>query len=249
MEIAVAGGTGIVGSEVVWIAQQRGHQVRVLSRRGGVDVRAGVGLAEALDGADAVVDVLSVVTTSARKSIDFFTATTTRLLEAEQHAGIAHHLALSIVGVDRAPDGYYAGKLAQEQAVEASGVPWTIQRVTQFHDFAGQMYQRAAVGTLHLAVRMRTQPVSVAEVAARLIDLVEAGPAGRARDLAGPREEDLSVMMRAWAAHTGRRGWMPAVALPGAFGRALRDGRVLPAADADLGNVTFHDWLRAQPRG
>ncbi|WP_217183626.1 SDR family oxidoreductase [Streptomyces sp. AC495_CC817] len=249
MEIAVAGGTGIAGSEVVRIAQQRGHRVRVLTRGNGVDVRSGAGLDDALAGVDAVVDVLSTSTQSARVSAEFFTGTTSHLLAAGHRVGVRHHLALSIVGVDRAPHGYYAGKLAQEQAVQAGQVPWTIQRATQFHDFAAQMYRNAALGPLHLAPRMRTQPIAIVEVATRLVDLAEAGAVGRARDIAGPREERLPEMMRAWAEHTGRSGWLPAVSLPGAFGRAIRDGRVLPDADADLGTVTFEDWLHAQPRG
>lgn len=249
MEIAVAGGTGIAGSEVVRIAQQRGHRVRVLTRGNGVDVRSGEGLDDALAGADAVVDVLGTQTQSARVSTEFFTGTTSHLLAAGRRVGVGHHLALSIVGVDRAPHGYYAGKLAQEQAVQSGQVGWTVQRATQFHDQAAQMFRRAAVGPLHLAVRMRTQPISIVEVATRLVDLVEAGPSGRVQDIAGPQEEQLADMMRAWAEHTGHRGAMPAVSLPGAFGRALRDGSVLPDADAELGTVTFADWLNAQPRG
>ena len=248
MEIAVAGGTGIIGTEIVRVAQQRGHRVRVLTRGNRVDVHSGAGLDAALEGAVAVIDALGVVTQSARTSTDFFTGTTAKLLAAEKHAAVGHHVALSIVGVDRAPHAYYAGKLAQEQAVRSGQTPWTILRATQFHDFAAQMHRRAAVGPLHLAVRMRTQPVSIIEVAQRLVDLAEASPAGRARDLAGPREEDLAEMMRSWARHTGRAGRMPAISLPGAFGRAMRDGSMLPDEDADRGTVTFTDWLASQPR-
>lgn len=249
MEIAVAGGTGIAGSEVVKIAQQRGHRVRVLARGNGVDVRSGSRLDEALSGADVVIDVLSTSTQSARAATEFFTETSSHLLAAGHRSGVGHHLALSIVGVDRAPHGYYAGKLAQEQTVRSGQVPWTIQRATQFHDFAAQTYRNAAVGPLHLALRMRTQPIAIVEVATRLVDLAEAGPSERARDIAGPQEEQLVDMMRSWAAHAGRSGWMPALSLPGAFGRAIRDGSILPDADADLGTVTFADWLNAQPRG
>lgn len=249
MQIAVAGGTGVVGAEVVRIAQQRGHRVRVLSRGNGVDVCSGAGLDEALAGVDTVVDVLNTSTQSARVAADFFTETTSHLLAAARRTGVGHHVALSIVGVDRAPHGYYAGKLAQEHTVQAGQVPWTIQRATQFHDFAAQTYRRASFGPLHLALRMRTQPIAIVEVAARLVDLAEAGPAERVRDIAGPREEQLVDMMRSWAAHTGRDGWMPAFSLPGALGRAIRDGSVLPGPDADLGSVTFEDWLMAQPRG
>lgn len=249
MEIAVAGGTGIAGSEVVRIAQQRGHRVRVLTRGNGVDVRSGEGLDDALAGADAVVDVLGTQTQSARVSTEFFTGTTSHLLAAGRRVGVGHHLALSIVGVDRAPHGYYAGKLAQEQAVQSGQIGWTIQRATQFHDFASQVFRSAAIGPLHPAVRMRTQPIAIVEVATRLVDLAEAGPSGRVRDIAGPREEQLADMMRAWAEHTGHRGPMPAVSLPGRFGRAMRDGSILPGHDADLGTVCFEDWLNAQPRG
>jgi len=249
MEIAVAGGTGTAGSEVVRIAQQRGHRVRVLTRGNGVDVRSGAGLDEALAATDVVIDALSTSTRNARAAADFFTETSSHLLASGRRAGVGHHIALSIVGVDRAPYGYYAGKLAQEQTVLSGGVPWTIQRATQFHDFAAQTYRGASFGPLHLALRMRTQPVSVVEVAIRLVDHAEAGPAEHARDLAGPQEEQLVDMMRSWAAHTGRAGWMPAFSLPGAFGRAIRDGSILPGADADLGTVTFADWLAAQPRG
>ncbi len=222
--------------------------MRILSRARGVDVHRGVGLAEALEGADAVIDALSVQTTSARRSVDFFTTTTRALHTAERLAGVGHHVMISIVGVDRVPYGYYAGKNAQEEAVQSADVPWSILRATQFHDFARQLFARAAVGPLRLAVRMRTQPVAVAEVAARLIDIVEAGPSGRTRDLAGPREESMVEMMRAWARHHGHGGRMPEITLPGAFGRAMRDGSILPGPEAERGTVTFAEWLEAQPR-
>lgn len=248
MDIAIAGGTGVLGKAVADAAQARGHKVRILSRSHGIDVREGTGLTAALQGADAVVDALSVQTQSAKVSEEFFTATTAALQRAEREAGVRHHLTISIVGVDRVPHGYYAGKLAQEKAVETGDIPWTILRATQFHDFAGQLLARASIGPIRLAVRMRTQPVAVEEVAKRLIDLVEAGPSGRARDLAGPREESMVEMMRALAVHRGHGGRMPAISLPGGFGRAMRDGSILPAPDAELGTQTFAEWLAAQPR-
>jgi uncharacterized protein YbjT (DUF2867 family) len=247
MLFVVAGGTGTVGTRVVQRARRRGHDVRVISRRGGVDVVVGSGVADAMAGADAVIDVLGIPTLSARRATEFFERSTANLLSAEQAVGVGHHLALSIVGVDRAPFGYYGAKLAQERAIEAGGVPWTIQRATQFHDFAAQMFARTAIGPIHPVSRMRTQPISLGEVADRLIDVAEAGPAGRVRDIAGPREEDLAEMTRAWARRTGQRAWMPSIVVPGGFGRAMRDGTVLPGADADLGTVTFAQWLDEQP--
>lgn len=247
MDIAIAGGTGVIGSHVVRVAQERGHAVRVLSRGAGIDVQAGVGLENALGGADAVIDVLNITTTDADKAAEFFRRTTANLLSGQRRDGAGHHIALSIVGVDRAPYGYYAGKLAQEAAVQEGEVPWTILRATQFHDFAAQMYARAAIGPLHLAVRMRTRPVDTRELAIRLVELAERPAQGRAKDIAGPREEDLAEMMRAWARHRGRRGWMPKLGLPGRFGRAMRSGALLPQDDADHGTTTFAEWLSAQP--
>lgn len=247
MDIAIAGGTGVIGSAVARVAQERGHHVRVLARSRGVDVRRGEGLAEALDGVDAVIDVLSIQTQSRKAATAFFGEVTANLLGAEKRLGITHHLALSIVGVDRAPHGYYGGKHAQEQLIEQGAVPWTILRATQFHDFAAQIFRRTSFGPIHPVVCMRTQPVDRDEVALRLVELAEAGPSARAQDLAGPREEDLGAMIRAWAAHTGQGGVMVPLVLPGAFGRAMRDGSVLPGADAALGTVTFADWLAGQP--
>lgn len=247
MDFAIAGGTGRIGREVVAAAQRRGHAVRVITRHDGVDVRTGIGLDGVLRGADAVIDVLNIDTTAQRKATEFFTETTARLLEAEQRGGVPHHVALSIIGVDRAPHGYYGAKHAQEQTIAAGEVPWTVLRASQFHEFAVQMYTGLGFGPLHPAVRMRTRPVDVSEVAERLVSLAEQPAQGRARDLAGPREEDLAEMMRSWVRHTGRRAWMPRIALPGAFGRALRDGSVLPGPDADFGTITFADWLEKQP--
>lgn len=243
MRIAVAGGTGRVGSHVAEIARERGHDVAVLTRSRGVDLVTGRGLAAALDGTDAVIDVVSVDTLDAQKSVAFFETTTRALLDAEAAASVGHHVALSIVGIDRAPEGYYAGKLAQERLIENGPVPWTILRATQFHEFAAQIFASAKVGPLHVAPRMRTQPIAAREVAARLVALAEAAPAGRVRDLAGPREESLPDMVRRWARAQGSRAWVPAIPLPGALGRAQRDGSLLPGPDAELGIQTFAEWL------
>jgi len=241
--IAIAGGTGAVGSLVVEVARERGHDPRVLARSAGVDVRTGAGLAAALAGADAVIDVLSISTLKAQESIDFFEATTRSLLAAERAAGVGHHVALSIVGIDLAPYDYYAGKVAQERLVVDGGVPWSILRATQFHEFAEQMLQRAKVGPLRLAPRMRTQPVAARIVAERLVDLAESAPVGRARDLGGPRPESLPRLMRAAAAARGIRGPIPSIPLPGPYGRAMRDGSLLPGPDAEHAGPTFDTWL------
>lgn len=246
MRIAVAGGTGVVGRHTVDAVRAAGHEAIVLSRSTGVDLVTGRGLAEALDGVESVIDVVGVETLKAATAIEFFTAATGNLIAAAADAGAGHVVLLSILGIDRIPYDYYAGKVAQEKVVEASRVPWTILRATQFHEFAGQMFERARIGPLHLAPNARTQPVAASEVGARLAALAVAGPQGRARDFAGPREERLADMVRAFARANGYRGWIPALNVPGPQMAGMRAGRALPGPDAELGTQTFDEWLASR---
>ncbi|MCP2266876.1 SDR family oxidoreductase [Promicromonospora thailandica] len=245
-KIAVAGGTGVLGRHVVEAAGRRGYDVVTLAHSRGVDLVSGTGLDGTLDDVVAVVDVTSVQTQSARASEQFYRAVTTNLLRAEKAAGVGHHVALSIVGADEAPYGYYAGKVLQERLVTQSDVPWSLLRATQFHEFAGQIMERLRFGPFVVVPRMRSQPVAAAEVAGRLVDLVDAGPSGRVRDLGGPREEDAADMVRALRAVTGATAWIVHVPFPGALGRALRDGTLVASSSADHGTQTYTDWLRSQ---
>ncbi len=233
-----------MGTLVADEVERRGHETVILARSRGIDLTTGTGLDDALGGADVVVDVSNVSTLKADVSTRFFEGTTRTLLAAEERAGVERHVALSIVGVDRAPYDYYAGKRAQEVAIEAGSVPWTILRATQFHEFAGQIHATAKAGPLHLAPKMRTQPVAAREVASRLVDLAEAPARGGYLELAGPREESLVDMVRRWARASGHRGWIPGVALPGRFGKAQRDGTLLPGDGAEIGTETFTAWLQ-----
>ncbi len=154
-------------------------------------------------------------------------------------------MALSIVGVDKAPYGYYAGKALQELLVTEGGVPWTILRATQFHEFASQVMKRLKLGPVVIAPRMRSQPVAAREIAERLIDIVEDGPSGRVPDLGGPRDEQVVDMVRALKAATGAKSWILPLPFPGALGRALRDGSLIPGPAADHGTQTYAEWLRS----
>ena len=248
MRIAVAGGTGVAGAHVVRIGRRRGHLMTSLSRGEGVDIVSGAGLHDALSGAEAVIDVSNVGTRKTDVSVSFFAGATRNLLAAEARTGVTHHLALTIVGADAAPEGYYAGKLTQERLVEAAGIPWTILRSTQFHEFAALMFVSAKAGPLHAAPRARVQPIALREVAEHLVTLAEQGPGGRAAELAGPQEESLAEMVREYAHAIGHRGWIPEISLPGAFGRALRNGSLLPKPGAMLGRQTFAQWLETLPK-
>lgn len=236
MKIAVAGGTGTVGTHVVEVARSRGHDVTVLSRSNGVDLVSGEGLD--LTGIDAVVDVTSASTTSADAARDFFGTVTANLLATGTHL-----VSLSIVGIDGSSYGYYQGKLEQERVL-AAGSNWTLLRATQFHEFAEQIARQFSFGPVTLAPSMRTQPVAAREVAARLVDLAEGPPLGRVPDLAGPREERLSAMVRGLRP----RSLVLSLRLPGAGFVAMRSGSLLPGPDAMLGTQTYAEWLteRAQ---
>lgn len=246
MRIAVAGGTGVVGSHVVEAVRAGGNEAVVLSRATGVDLTTGAGLDAALEGVDAVVDTANVSTLSADAAIRFFQTATGNLVAAAARAAVGHVVLVSIVGIDRMSHDYYAGKLAQERVIEGAAVPWTILRATQFHEFAGQLFDRAKVGPLHIAPRARVQPIAAREVGAHLATLATGAARGRVADLAGPREERLDAMVKAYARRTGHGGWIPSVSLPGAQMKAMRAGLALPAEGAVLGTQTFTEWLGEQ---
>ncbi|MGV8871117.1 MAG: SDR family oxidoreductase [Rhodococcus sp. (in: high G+C Gram-positive bacteria)] len=248
MKLAVAGGTGTVGKHVADVAREHGHDVVVLSRSAGVDLVTGSGLSDAMAGVDTVVDVASTQTVSAKESTAFFTAVTQNLLAAEGKAGVGHHLALSIVGIDAAPHSYYAGKVAQEKIIRDGTVPWTILRATQFHEFAAQIRARTSFGPVSIIPKMVSEPIAAREVAERLIDLAEHGPAGRVADLGGPRKERMADMVRGYARMIGARGLVLELPIPGAYGRAMRDGTLVTTTDSDHGRQTFDQWSAAQAR-
>ncbi|MBK0418254.1 NAD(P)H-binding protein [Leucobacter sp. CSA1] len=238
MKIAIAGGTGQAGAQAALAAGERGHEVIVLARSEGIDLVSGSGAAAALDGVDAVIDASGV--RPGDDPVAFHEAVVRSLAGAKPPRIVV----LSIVNCDRAGDyPLYRGKLAQERAVEGSGVPFTIARTTQFHEFAAQVWRRGARGPLHFSPRMRTRPVAVREVGARLVDLAEAAPVGRAADLGGPCEESLVEMVRGYARASGAGRLVIPINLGGAFGRAQRDGSLLPEPDALRGTETFAEWL------
>jgi uncharacterized protein YbjT (DUF2867 family) len=248
VRIAVAGGTGQAGTAAVAAARERGHEVVVLARSAGVDLVTGAGVAAALAGVDAVIDASGVQ--GKDDPTRFHEAVTRSLVTQGCESGVRHLVVLSIVGCDRVPRfALYAGKVAQERATAGGGIPYTIARATQFHEFARQVWGFAKLGPLHLAPRGRVQPVAAREVGAHLVDLAEGAPVeGRAPDFAGPREESLADMVRSYAEAAGKPGLIMRAGIPGAVGRAQRDGSLLPGADAVLGTQTFAEWIAELPR-
>jgi uncharacterized protein YbjT (DUF2867 family) len=204
-----------------------------------IDLATGSGLAEALDGVEVVVDAAN----AQKHASEVLVEGTRRLLEAEAHANVRHHLTISILGCDRVPLKYYRCKLAQEAALAAGQVPWSLLRATQFHPLPAAIFAAAARRRIRLTGSARLQPIDPAVVARRLADAVHADPAGRLPDIAGPEVKTLGELSRAWQRADGRR--LLAVRVPsiGKLGRALRDGGLCDTSAA-AGGASFEEWLR-----
>lgn len=256
MRVAVIGGTGGLGSLLVAELAARGDVVRAVSRRApaegtlpaGVeharaDLASGDGVREALDGVEAVLDASN----ERRRARDVLVDGTLRLVAAGADAGVRHHVAISIVGCDRVPHPYYEAKVAQEEALAGGTVPWTLLRATQFHTLPAGVFAAAARMRVLPKVRIPLQPIDTGVVARRLAELLHAGPAGRAADVAGPRVEPLDEMAAAWRTHDGRR-LLPLRIPPRALGKGAREmaeGKLTdPAAATD--GPTFAQWLAAR---
>jgi uncharacterized protein YbjT (DUF2867 family) len=242
MKIVVIGGNGQVGTELVPRLEAAGHEVSVASRSTGVDAVTGEGLDAALAGAQVVVDVLGSPTWEDDAILRFFRDSSRNLIAAEERAGVGHHVALSIVGMDRAekPGGYLRAKLAQEEVVRAGNVPYTIARATQFFEFL------ALIGELS-AYRLPPapmQPIAVDDVAALLAEIAVAPPVDGIVDLAGPDRAPMDELVRRATGHevvTDREADY--------FGTPWSEDGLVPIGDARIGATRFEDWLAANDRG
>lgn len=242
-KVAVAGATGRIGSRTVATLRGSGHEVVEISRESGVDLRSGTGLDDLLENVDAVIDSTSTTAQITDEVVGFFTTVTANLLAAEARAGVAHHVALSIVGLtEPARNAHYAGKLAQEAAVAAGSIPWTVVRATQFHDFAAMVVGWTEQDGVATVAPLLVQPIAPADVAAVLAEVALGSPQRRHLDIAGPETQDLVDMARRTLAVRGR-----AVRLvptwDGPFSVAMAGNVLLPGPDARLMPTTFDEWL------
>jgi uncharacterized protein YbjT (DUF2867 family) len=246
VRVAVAGGTGLAGRHTVEALRQAGHHAVVLARSVGVDLTTGRGLADALVGADAVIDASNTPASSPAQARALFTTTTEQLLGAEHQAGVRHHVVLSIVGVDRVEgSAHYAGKRAQERAALAGPVPATVLRATQFFDYAAMVVGWTRQGQVARVPPLLLQPVAVADVADALVQVAVGAPRNGVVELAGPEPQDLVDMVRRLLAARGE----PLRLLPGwggRFGVELAGEVLLPGPDAQIAPTTFETWLATQ---
>ena len=244
MKIAVAGGTGVAGRWTVEAVRADGHEAVLIARSAGADLVTGAGVDVALAGVDAVIDATNVASSGRRASSQFFEATARTLMRTAAVAGVRHIVALSIIGIDRVPYGYYQGKLRQEQVLAESPVPVSILRAAQFHEFPGQ-YLATMRGPVVIVPRWRAQPVAAREVGAALARIAAGDPVAMS-ELAGPQEEIMAAMIRQVVRARGDRRLVVSARLPGAAGKAMAAGGGLPDGPGLRGTQTFADWLTEQ---
>ncbi|WP_420118040.1 SDR family oxidoreductase [Micromonospora sp.] len=243
MKIVVIGGSGLIGSRLVTVLGQQGHDAVAASPRTGVDALTGTGVAEALDGADVVVDVSNSPSFEADAVLAFFETSTRTLLAAEAKAGVRHHVALSIVGADRIPDsGYMRAKVAQEALIAAADVPWTVLRATQFFEFVPAIVESSVVGDEVRLPSALIQPVAADDVVTVLAEIAVGAPADGIVDLAGPERFRLDELGRATLAAAGDP--RPVVSDPQGryFGALLAEQALVPLGDARTGGVRLAQW-------
>jgi uncharacterized protein YbjT (DUF2867 family) len=244
MKIAVAGGTGVAGRHTVNALRSAGHDPIVIARSTGTDLLTGVGLETALTSVDAVIDATNVKSTTKRASTTFFETTARTLISAAEAAGVRHIVALSIIGIERVPYGYYQGKLRQEQVLQQSPIPVSILRAAQFHEFATQ-YLATMQGPIVPVPRWRAQPVSAREVGQALAKIAASDPVPMS-ELAGPQEEIMADMIRQVIRARGARRAVLEIGIPGATGKAMAAGGGLPDRPGLRGTQTFQAWVAEQ---
>ena len=245
MKIVVIGGTGLIGSKLVAILRQRGQEVLAASPDSGVDTLTGQGLAEALAGAQVVVDLANSHSFEDAAVMTFFETAGRNLLGAEVAAGVGHHIALSVVGTDRLPDsGYLRAKLVQEKLIKASGVPYTILRSTQFFEFMGRVADSFSDGKTLRVPPALVQPIFSDDVVAALADIVLGRPANDTLEVAGPEKLRFDELIRRVLGKNNDAREVTTDVHARYFGTELNDQSLVPESSTPrIGATRFESWL------
>lgn len=244
LKIVVIGGTGLIGTKLVKNLRERGHDVVAASPKSGVNAFTGEGLTEALTEAQVVVDLANAPVWEDKAVMEFFQTAGSNLLAAEEVAGVRHHIALTIVGADRLPgSGYLRAKVAQENLIKASRIPFTIVRSTQFFEFAKGIIQSATEGeTVRLSPAL-FQPIAADDVAAVVTDVALAEPSNGIIEIAGPEPIGMDEFARRFLNSTRDPRKVTTDVHAQYFGADLNDQSLVPGGDARLGPTHFADWL------
>lgn len=244
MKIVVIGGTGLIGSKVVGSLRKKGHEALAASPNTGVNTITREGLAAALSGSQVVIDLSNSPSFEDRAVLEFFETSGRNLLAAEKAAGVGHHIALSVVGADRLPDsGYLRAKVAQENLIKSSGIPYTIIRSTQFFEFVNGIAQSATVGqTVRLSPAL-LQPIVSDDVANAVADAALSAPKNGTIEIAGPERIPLDELVRRFLKANKDSRNVVADTHAQYFGTELNDESLTAGDDARMGPTRFDEWL------
>jgi uncharacterized protein YbjT (DUF2867 family) len=250
MKIVVIGGTGLIGSKTVAILRQGGHEVVAASPKSGINSITGEGLKEAMAGATVVIDLANSPSFEDNAVLEFFETSGRNLHAAEAAAGVRHHVALSIVGTDRTPDnGYFRAKVAQEKLIEASGIPYTIIRATQFLEFLGTIAATSADGNLVRLSPGLFQPIAADDVAAIVADVALAAPRSGIVEIAGPERAPFNEIIARYLKAVGDPREVVSDPEARYWGGRVEERSLVPLGEARLGRIGFDEWLRRSRAG
>jgi uncharacterized protein YbjT (DUF2867 family) len=251
MKIVVIGGTGLIGTKVVNNLRERGHEVVAAAPSTGVNTLTGEGLAAALAGAQVVVDVANSPSFEDKPAMEFFETSGRNLLAAEKTAGVIHHVALSVVGTDRLTgsgpgslSGYFRAKLAQENLIKASGIPFTIVHATQFFEFVKGIAQSGTTGSTIRLSSVLMQPMVSDDVAAAVTDAALGQPVNGIIEVAGPDQFRQDDFVRQYLSATGDPREVITDDNAGYFGIQVNDQSLVPGDNPRLGSTHYRDWLK-----
>jgi uncharacterized protein YbjT (DUF2867 family) len=247
MKIVVIGGTGLIGSKTIKRLREAGHDALAAAPNTGVNTVTGEGLEAVLDGAGVVIDLANSRSFEPAPAMDFFMAHEKNLLAAEARAGVRHHVALSIVGAERSPDnGYFRAKVAQEDLIKGSGIPFTVIRSTQFMEFLPSIADAGQkAGSINIATGL-FQPIAADDGAAFVADAALAPPRNGIIEIAGPERAPFDEIVRSYLRMMGDD--RPVLADPGAqyFGGRVEQLSLVPTGEAQLGRIKLADWVKAK---
>ena len=245
MKIVIIGGTGLIGSKTVAILRQGGHEVVAASPQSGINTITGEGLKAAMAGTQVVIDLANSPSFEDKAVLEFFETSGRNLLAAEAAAGVRHHVALSIVGTDRTPDnGYFRAKVAQEKLIEASGIPYTIIRATQFLEFLGGIAAESTDGNMVRLPPGLFQPIAADDVAAIVADVALAAPRNGIVEIAGPERAPFNEIVARYLKAVGDPREVVSDPEARYFGGRLEEHSLVPLGEARRRRIGLDEWLR-----
>jgi uncharacterized protein YbjT (DUF2867 family) len=244
MKIVIIGGTGLIGSKTVAILRQGGHEVVAASPNSGVNTITGEGVQEAVAGAQVVIDLANSPSFEDKAVLEFFETSGRNLLAAEAAAGVRHHVALSIVAVDRTDNGYFRAKVAQEKLVESSGIPYTIIRSTQFLEFLRGIADSNADGKMVRLPPVLFQPIAADDVAANVADVALAPARNGIVEIAGPERAPFNEIVARYLKAVGDPREVVMDPEARYWGGRVEERSLVPLGEARLGHIGLDEWLR-----